>query len=105
MKIHVWTQDIENCGSPDQPYWKMKGGEDFFIPLQKSVSERGHVVMIMAQNMVDSVRSKIECNSDMFTRTISGWDLVEDDYLTDFERSQLEYDGKIVYPTEIINIA
>jgi hypothetical protein len=30
--------------------------------------------------------------------------MVEDNYLTDFEKSQLEYDGKIVYPTRVLTL-
>lgn len=105
MKIHVWTQDSENYGSAEQPYWKMKGGEDFFIPLPASVTERGHIVMILAQNLVDKARAKIELDNEFARRVIVGFDIVKDDYVTDFEQSQLEYDGKIVYPTQVLDIA
>jgi hypothetical protein len=105
MKIHLWTQDSENYGSAEQPYWKMKGGEDFFISLPSSVTERGHVVMILAQSIVNNARAKIELNDDFARRYIIGFDIVEDDYVTEFEKSQLEYDGKIIYPTQVLDIA
>jgi hypothetical protein len=31
---------------------------------------------------------------------VIGWEIVEDDYLTEFERDQLEFEGKIVYPVK-----
>ena len=34
---------------------------------------------------------------------IVGCDFVEDDFMSEFERSQLEYDGKIAYPAKRIN--
>ncbi len=30
-KIYVMTQDYENYGSVEEPYWKPKGGSDYFI--------------------------------------------------------------------------
>ena len=35
---------------------------------------------------------------DAWMEHIVDWTVVEDDYLTEFERSQLEYEGKITYP-------
>jgi hypothetical protein len=97
MKIHMWTQDIENYGSADEPYWKTKGGEDFFVPLTD--------VSLTVEEAVQKATAQIECNDEMFTRYVAGYNVVEDDYLTEFERSQLEYDGTIVYPSKIIALA
>ena len=44
-----------------------------------------------------ALRSSIEENNDYFRRDIIGWTIVANDYMTDFERSQLEYEGKITY--------
>ena len=33
-----------------------------------------------------------------------GTEIVEDDYLTEFERSQLAYEGKIAYPAREIQL-
>jgi hypothetical protein len=54
--------------------------------------------------IVDSVRGQIEENSDYYRENILGWTLVADDFLTDFEQSQLEYDGKIVYPARVLEL-
>jgi hypothetical protein len=48
--------------------------------------------------LVMALRGQIEEDNDYFRNTIIGWEVVADDYLTDFERSQLEYDGSITYP-------
>lgn len=102
MKLHIFTQVFENYGADlwdgkgECPqYWKAKGGDDYFIRNIANDSDTTMAVM--------AVREQIESNTDYLRETIVGWNLVADDYLTEFERSQLEYDGKIMYPsTEII---
>ena len=48
------------------------------------------------------VRAKVEVSNDYFRETVIDFQLVEDDYLTEYEKSQLEYDGRIVYsPKEL----
>jgi len=57
----------------------------------------------MIDVIVDRARSQIEQDNDSFQETIIGYSLVADDYLTEFEQSQLDYEGKITYPaTEIL---
>ena len=47
---------------------------------------------------VEYFRSEIEEDNDYYRNHIIGYEVVADDYLTDFEQSQLEYDGRITYP-------
>jgi hypothetical protein len=42
--------------------------------------------------------------NDYFEETVIGWEVVADDYLTEFEQSQLEYEGRIVYPATELEI-
>ena len=35
MKLYITTQYYENYGSADNPYWKAKGGEDYFYQLYR----------------------------------------------------------------------
>jgi hypothetical protein len=44
-----------------------------------------------------ALRSQIEQDSNYFRETIIDYRLVKDDYLTEFEQSQLDYEGKITY--------
>ena len=53
-----------------------------------------------AQELADKATRELEQASDYFTETVIGWEIVEDDYLTEFERDQLEFEGKIVYPVK-----
>jgi len=47
-----------------------------------------------------ALRSQIEESSQYFCREVIGWNLVANDYLTEFERSQLEYEGNIRFPSK-----
>jgi hypothetical protein len=94
MKLHIWTQDQENYGAHDwdgkgecPEYWKMKGGEDFFVKGIKNDTEATVAVM--------ALRSQIEENSKYFRREVIGWELVANNYMTDFEKSQFEHEGQI----------
>jgi len=99
MKLHIWTQDIENYGAHDwdgkgecPQYWKAKGGVDYFV---KGIKNEGEATMA-----VMALRSQIEESSQYFCREVIGWNLVANDYLTEFERSQLEYEGSIRFPSK-----
>jgi hypothetical protein len=35
---------------------------------------------------------------------ITGYSVVEDDFMTDFEKSQLEYDGEIRHPAKVLEL-
>ena len=47
-----------------------------------------------------ALRNEIERADDYVVETIIDYQLVGDDYLTEYERSQLEFDGKILYPAK-----
>jgi hypothetical protein len=99
MKLLITTQVMENyawredgsLGTGDDAYWKAKGGEDYIVVGDFKNQED-------ATTAVMCLRSQIEQSSDYVIETIIGYDLVANDYLTEFERSQLEYEGKITFP-------
>ena len=95
-KLHIYTQDQENYGAHDwdgegecPQYWKFKGGQDFFVKGIKNDEEATMAVM--------ALRDQIEENNDYYRSQIVGWSIVANNYMTDFEKSQLEYEGKITY--------
>jgi hypothetical protein len=101
MKLMIQTQIQENYGAHDwdgegacPQYWKFKGGNDYSYALG-SVMRSTEVLA----ELVEYFRGKIECDSVGFREYIVGFDVVADDFLTDFEKSQLEYDGEIRYRT------
>ena len=96
-KLLITTQVYENYGAHDwdgtgecPQYWKAKGGHDYVVKKFKDINRVTEVVM--------ALRSQIECNNDRFQETIIDFEVVADDYLTEFEKSQLEFDGEITYP-------
>jgi hypothetical protein len=104
MKLLITTQVYENYGAHSwdgkgecPQYWKAKGGSDYVIK-----NFRGGETQ--ASMMVMAVRDRIEERNDHFEETIIDWAIVEDDYLTDFERSQLEYDGEVRYPAQELTV-
>ena len=46
------------------------------------------------------LRAQIESDNDHFRETVIDFRLVKDDYLTEFEQSQLDYEGSIRYPAK-----
>lgn len=101
-KLLITTQVYENYGAHDwdgegecPQYWKAKGGSDYVV-LNVDVNR--------AAEMFEAVRARCECDNDGYRESVLGWEVVADDYLTDYEQSQLEYDGKIMYPTQILTL-
>lgn len=106
MKLLITTQVYENyawredgsLGVGDAAYWKAKGGNDYVITKFKGGDEA-------ATKMVMAVRDRIEESNDGFREHIVDWVVVADDYLTKFERDQLEYEGKITFPATELTVA
>ena len=102
MKLLISTQVYENYGAHDwdgtgvcPEYWKAKGGSDYVIKKFKGGEEE-------AVKAIFCLRPKIESNDVFYRETILSWNIVGDDYLTEFEQSQLDYEGKIRFsPTEL----
>ena len=93
-KLLITTQVYENYGDAVKPYWKAKGGSDYVVKNFKDFNRVTETVM--------ALRGQIEQDNEFYTETIIGWEVVTDDYLTEFERSQLDYEGKITYsPKEL----
>jgi len=88
----IRTQFMENYGAHDwdgtgecPQYWKMKGGSEYKItnvPLNIDYQE----VVSMAN---------VERDNEYCREYILDWSMEADDYLSWFEKSQLEYDGVI----------
>jgi hypothetical protein len=71
---------------------------DYFVPMGKSVSDSKVTEMVMV------VRGDIESNHPMYEEYILGWDVVADDYMTDFEKSQLDFEGFVRYPAKVLEL-
>ncbi len=99
-KLLITTQVYENYGAHDwdgvgqcPQYWKAKGGSDYVVKKFKG-GQADATMAIMA------LRSQIETDNDHFREHIIDFRIVKDDYLTEFEQSQLDYEGSIRYPAK-----
>ena len=91
-KLLIQTQVYENYGDAVQPYWKPKGGCDYVVKKFKDYNKVTETVM--------ALRSQIEQDNEFYREYIINFEVVADDYMTDFEKDQWEYEGKITYPAK-----
>lgn len=85
----IRTQYCENYGTAQEPYWKNKGGQDYKVlnvPLNTDYEQ-----------IVSLALDEVTMDNEFQQEYIIDWSIESDDYLSDFEKSQLEYDGEIVY--------
>ena len=97
-KLLITTQVYENYGAHDwdgkgecPSYWKAKGGCDYVV---RNINVNKVTETVMA------LRSKIEQDNEHFRESIIGWEVVANDYLTEFEQNQLDYEGQIRFPAK-----
>ena len=96
MMIVISTQDYENYAWVDGEiqtgrgaYWKCKSGSEYKITNVPYPCD--------VEAIVDMVRNQIERGDDYFITDIIGYNVEQDNYLSWFEKSQLEQDGHIQY--------
>ena len=92
-KLMISTQVYENYGSTEKPHWKAKGGCDYAVK-----NFNGNYSKALA--VVTALRDKIEQDNEYFREHIIDWAIEADDYLTEDERLQIQYEGKIIYPAK-----
>ena len=104
MQLLIETQIQENYGAHDwdgegecPQYWKFKGGEDYFYQLGDAVPSDEHLA-----ELITVLRSRFEYDNEAARNTLVGYGVVADDYMTEFEKSQLEYEGSITYPAVML---
>ena len=92
-KLMISTQVYENYGSAEKPHWKAKGGCDYAVR-----NFNGNYSKALA--VVTALRDKIEQDNEYLREHIIDWAIEADDYLTEDERLQIQYEGKIIYPAK-----
>ena len=95
-KLMITTQVLENYGSEENPYWKAKGGVDYVVSNFTNFND--------VKSFIDSIREQVEIDNCFCQEYIVSWHVADDDYLTDFERQQLEFDGRITYPAQELDL-
>lgn len=93
-KLIITTQILENYGTEDNPFWKAKGGEDYIVKNFKDFNRVTEAVM--------ALRSECEIDNPFLQEYIASWSVEDDDYLTQGERLQLQFEGHVAYaPREL----
>jgi hypothetical protein len=100
MKLLLTTQVYENyawnedgsIGTGENAYWKAKGGSEYVVKNFKDQNRITEVVM--------ALRPQVEVDNEYFREHLIDWVVVPDDYLTEFEQNQLEFEGKITFPAK-----
>ena len=87
------TQDRENYaahnGFTGEYYWKMKGGQSYKVLNIPQGADPAKIV--------ETFRSDIEdLDNDYYRSEIIEYSLQNDDWMSPFERSQLEYEGALM---------
>lgn len=102
-KLLIQTQVMENYGAHDwdgegqcPSYWKAKGGNDYVVK---------NIDVNRAADIANWAAGQIETDNEYFREYVLGWEVVADDYLTEFEQSQLKWEGKIMYPAVELEVA
>lgn len=101
-KLLIITQVYENYGAHDwdgegecPQYWKPKGGSEYVVK---------NIDVNRVDDLVKGVWNQVESASEYYRETILLWEVVADDYLTEFEQSQLEYEGVIRFPAKELTV-
>jgi hypothetical protein len=102
MIVVIDTQFMENYGAHDwdgqgecPQYWKMKGGSSYKVRNVPADADIKSVVDLVAPEFVhDDIGSR---------EYIIGYSMESDDFLSWFEKSQLEYDGAIACKEPVID--
>ena len=96
----IRTQFMENYGAHDwdgtgecPQHWKFKGGSEYKITGVDPTADPDDYINIAG----------VEFSSEGAREYILGYSFEADDYLSAFEKSQLEYDGSITYPEPFIS--
>lgn len=87
LENYAWNED-GTIGTGSNAYWKAKGGSEYKVlnvPLNTDYEE----IVALAS---------VERDDDYFREYIIDWSIESDDYLSWFEKSQLDYEGSIDYP-------
>lgn len=88
----ISTQVYENYGTTTDPFWKAKGGDDI------KVTDLPDTFNL--EEIIETAKATFDIDNTMFREHVIGVALKNVNYITEFESSQLEYDGEIKYPAK-----
>lgn len=97
FRLIAFTEDQENKNDgPDaltNPRWRYSGGTTYLVAeLNLAQAQRGRAYL---DNAVECAKPYIEANGPMYKEWVSGWVLLSPGEMTEFERQQFEWEGRI----------
>jgi hypothetical protein len=90
---YAWVDGEIQTGA--NAYWKAKGGREYKIASIPSGIDYAEVVEL----------ANVERADDYFLESVIDWSIESDDYLSWFEKSQLDYEGSIAHPEPKLDYA
>lgn len=104
-RLICFTQTYENYSDDPvgAPYWKPKFGSDYLVAeLTLEQAQRGQEYLA---NAVACAKPYIEADNAMYREHVIGWHLLAPGEMTESERMQLEYEGRVIYsPTSVTEL-
>ena len=113
MKLVISTQCRENYGAHDwdgvgtcPQYWKNKGGSEYIVDdIEQFVAIDDDFFAKNIKSVVyDYIAQKITQDSDYYEESILNYSIEDNDYMSEFEKSQLEHEGSIRFYEPRIDI-
>lgn len=102
MMLVIRTQYMENYGAHDwdgsgecPQYWKCKGGSEYKVK---------NIDVNRATDIANWASGQVERDTDYCREYVIDWSVEADDYLSSFEKDQMEYDGKITFHEPVLDI-
>ena len=95
MMLVIKTQVYENYGDPQHPYWKPKGGFEHKVLDVPQVADFEGLVS----------KCDVQFDNEFYREDVISYSLEPDNYLSEYERNQLELEGIITDPEPHIHYA
>jgi hypothetical protein len=106
MKIVFHAQYMENYGTVEAPRWKHKGSDEFVVAnptVAEIVAMNNSGTFLDYIGELDAAFAAEYCHGEMSYYWYAGYTVEDDNYLSESERDQLRYDGRIDYPMRDIS--
>lgn len=103
MKLVINTQYRENYGAHDwdgegecPQYWKNKGGSEYLIPVGSTYSTED-MYSSKFEDLFNELCNLICYKNEGSEEYTLDWTLVEDSYVPEYEKQQIEYGDSVYY--------
>jgi hypothetical protein len=97
MLMEFVLQGEENYGTPQAPYWKFKSGGEYLLTVDQKAFEAALDKSEFFNSLAERATPVLTISNEYWKQYVVNWQVVEDSHYTDFELSQLEYEGHITY--------